>query len=95
MLIILVLEQYLILLQKKNVTKAQGVELIKNIKKVVNIPIVAIGGINMSNFSDVIEAGADGFCSISDIVKHEDMKTRILKIKEFQATFSNIKGKNS
>ncbi len=68
---------------KKNVTKAQGVELIKNIKKIVNIPIVAIGGINMSNFKDVIEAGADGFCSISDIVKHEDMKTRILEISKY------------
>lgn len=65
---------------KKDVTDAQGVELIKNIKKSVNIPIVAIGGINMDNFEDVISAGADALCSISDIIAYKDMKDRIKKI---------------
>lgn len=69
---------------KKNVTEAQGVEIIRSIKETVSIPVVAIGGINMSNFREVINAGADGFCSISDIVKYEDMKDRIIEInKEF------------
>jgi len=59
-----------------------GIQLIEDIKKVVNIPIVAIGGINMSNFESVVNSGANALCSISDIVKYEDMEDRIKAIND-------------
>jgi len=58
----------------------KGVGLIKDITDVVNIPVVAIGGINMENFESVINSGANSLCSISDVISHEDMKDRIQKI---------------
>jgi len=64
----------------KNDVTPHGIQLIEDIKNVVNIPIVAIGGINMNNFESVISAGASALCSISDIVGHHDMKNRIEKI---------------
>ena len=45
--------------------------------------IVAIGGINLENYKEVIDARADGLASISDIVKYNDVKERILKINSY------------
>ncbi len=42
--------------------------MLKEIKKSVNIPVVAIGGINTDNFDSVIKAGADSVCAISATV---------------------------
>lgn len=67
---------------KKGVTKPKGPRIIEEIKKHVDIPIVAIGGINMDNFKDVINAGANGLCAISDIVSSESMQERISIINE-------------
>jgi thiamine-phosphate pyrophosphorylase len=53
---------------KKDAGKAMGLELLKEIKKSVNIPIVAIGGINIDNVDSVIKAGADSVCAISATV---------------------------
>ncbi|MCG0278758.1 MAG: thiamine phosphate synthase [Thermanaeromonas sp.] len=52
-----------------------GVELIRQIKKEVNVPVVGIGGINLSNAAQVIEAGADGVAVISAVVSAEDIKS--------------------
>ena len=43
-------------------------------KKSVNIPVVAIGGIILENVVDVISAGADGVAVISAIIKAEDIE---------------------
>lgn len=53
---------------KKNAGLPTGIEVIAEIKKVVSIPIVAIGGINVSNVDRVIEAGADSVAAISATV---------------------------
>jgi len=45
-----------------------GVELIKEIKKKVRLPIVAIGGINESNLREVLGAGADSVAVVSAVV---------------------------
>jgi len=65
--------------------KPKGVGLIKQIRKQVSIPIIAIGGINLSNAKEVIEAGASGLCAISAVVTKPDVKKEIEK---FQALFS-------
>lgn len=69
---------------KSNAGKPTGIELIKEIKKCVSLPIIAIGGINLSNAKWVIEAGADGLCAISAVVTKQDVKK---EIKKFQALF--------
>ena len=57
-----------------------GVEMIKKLKKSVDIPVVAIGGINSKNAEEVVSAGADALCAISDVVTSENVKERIKKI---------------
>jgi len=50
-----------------------GVARLKEIKKAVNIPIVAIGGINEDNLEEVLKAGADGIAVISAVVSAPDI----------------------
>jgi thiamine-phosphate pyrophosphorylase len=67
---------------KKDAGRAAGVALIKKIRKSISLPIVAIGGINLSNAPQVIDAGADCVCAISAVVAKRDVKS---EIEEFQA----------
>jgi len=50
------------------------VDIIREIKQVVSIPLVAIGGINQSNVSEVAAAGADAVAVISAVLSEEDIK---------------------
>lgn len=59
-----------------------GIKLIREIKKHVSIPIIAIGGINLSNAEEVIHAGADGLCAISAVVTRQDVKAEIEKFRK-------------
>jgi len=61
-----------------------GIKLIKQVKKKISIPIVAIGGINFSNADQVIKAGADSICAISCVVTKENVTVEIMK---FQRLF--------
>lgn len=45
--------------------KVCGIELIRRLRKRVNIPIIAIGGINKWNYKEVIKTGADGIAVAS------------------------------
>jgi thiamine-phosphate pyrophosphorylase len=55
--------------------------MIKQIKSVVSIPVIAIGGINCDNVEEVIASGADGVAVISVVVGQPDITaaTRDLK----------------
>lgn len=61
-----------------------GLDLIIQIKKHVSIPVIAIGGINLSNARKVIASGADGLCAISAVVTKKDVRK---EIKKFQSLF--------
>ncbi|MFH1458155.1 MAG: thiamine phosphate synthase [Candidatus Omnitrophota bacterium] len=61
-----------------------GVRLIKEIRRHVSLPVIAIGGIDLSNAKDVIDSGADGLCAISAVVAENDVKKEIEK---FQRLF--------
>ncbi len=50
-----------------------GPELIRIIRAAVTIPIVAIGGITLSNAGDVLAAGADGIAVISAVICSPDI----------------------
>jgi len=51
----------------------KGVALIKEVRKRVKIPIVAIGGINEENVGEVLASGADGVALASCLSKAKDL----------------------
>lgn len=67
---------------KNDAGRPVGVKMIKVIKSKVSIPIIAIGGITISNAKDVLTAGADGFCAISAVVTSKNVKGRIEKFQK-------------
>ena len=50
-----------------------GVEMLKKIRDIVSVPIVAVGGINKDNVQDVISAGADGVVAVSSVLQSDDV----------------------
>ena len=69
---------------KTDAGKPAGITLIEEIRQQVDIPLIAIGGINHSNAPVVIRAGADGLCAISCVVASSDVAAQI---KRFQDLF--------
>jgi len=61
-----------------------GLGLLKEIRQRVSLPLVAIGGITLTNAPEVIRAGADLVAAISAVVTHTDVAGEIGK---FQALF--------
>ncbi len=74
---------------KSDAIKAVGIKLIREIKRRLDIPVVALGGVNLSNAKDIIRAGADGLCAISAVVSKKDVKTEIQK---YQRLFKDAHG---
>jgi len=70
---------------KKDAGKPIGIELLAQLRKRLVVPIVAIGGLNLSNAKSVIRAGADCICAISAVVTQPDVKKEIQK---YQRLFS-------
>jgi thiamine-phosphate pyrophosphorylase len=52
----------------KDAGAPQGTGMLREVKKGVDIPVVAIGGINIGNIREVIEAGADAIAVASAIL---------------------------
>lgn len=50
-----------------------GIDLLREVKSRVSIPVVAIGGIGLHNAAEVIAAGADGIAVISAVVSQDDI----------------------
>ncbi|HXV50145.1 MAG TPA: thiamine phosphate synthase [Candidatus Binatia bacterium] len=59
---------------------ARGVEMLKQVRAAVKIPIVAIGGINEQNVDQVWRAGADSAALISDILGAENVAAKIARL---------------
>ncbi|AFV24877.1 thiamine-phosphate pyrophosphorylase [Methanolobus psychrophilus R15] len=58
---------------KKDAGEGIGPESIRGVKNALNIPIVAIGGINKQNCMSVVRGGADSLVAISAIVCSDDV----------------------
>ena len=67
---------------KPDAGKPAGIRLIEEIRAQVDIPLIAIGGINHSNAGEVVRAGADGLCAISCVVAKENVREEIIKFQE-------------
>ena len=61
-----------------------GVDVVQEIKKVCNLPVVAIGGITRENAKEVVNAGADCIVAISQTVGKDNIRE---EIKYFQELF--------
>ena len=44
--------------------------------------MIAIGGINLNNAKEVVQAGADGLCAISAVVTKSNVKKEIQKFQK-------------
>jgi thiamine-phosphate diphosphorylase len=52
----------------KEETRPAGLKTLEQVKARASVPVVAIGGINIENISQVVQAGADAACVISAVV---------------------------
>lgn len=59
---------------------ARGLTMLREVRKAVEIPIVAIGGITEDNVKQVWDAGADAAAIISDILGADDVAAKVRKI---------------
>ncbi len=59
-----------------------GVKLVAEIRRRVNLPLVAIGGITLDNAPMVIAAGADAVCAISAVVTRAEVRAEIEKFQK-------------
>lgn len=57
---------------KAGLLKPTGVEEIRKLKNEIDLPIVALGGINEKNVETVLDEGADGIAVISNIMQAEN-----------------------
>ncbi len=67
---------------KSDAGKPVGLEFLEKIRKMTDIPIIAIGGINQENAHSVIAAGASGVAVISSVVGASDIELSARKLKE-------------
>jgi len=57
-----------------------GIDMLKELKRTVFTPLVAIGGINQNNIGEVVSAGADAVAVISAVLSEKDVKKAVQKL---------------
>lgn len=66
---------------KTDIAPPLGLEGVRQIRALVDIPLVGIGGINLDNAESVLAAGADGIAVVSAIVSAADPAGAAKKLK--------------
>ena len=66
---------------KPDADQGIGLDTLMNICQAVDVPVVAIGGINKGNIIEVIRAGADGAAVVSAIMAKPDIKAAAHELK--------------
>jgi thiamine-phosphate pyrophosphorylase len=62
---------------KDNPDPVQGIEALRVVRRRVQLPIVAIGGITGATMAEVLGAGADTVAMIGEIVRAPDVEARV------------------
>jgi len=57
-----------------------GVDMLKELKRKVSTPLVAIGGIDQNNIGEVVSAGADAVAVISAVLSEKDVNGAVQKL---------------
>lgn len=65
----------------KKIIKTVGLELIREVKREITVPLFAIGGINLENVDEVRESGADKIAVASAVLKAKDPKLAAERLK--------------
>jgi thiamine-phosphate pyrophosphorylase len=60
-----------------------GIDMIRQVKSNISIPVLAIGGIKLNKVNEVMEAGADGIALISAILTAKNVKETAEKFMRF------------
>lgn len=72
---------------KKDIKKPIGIRGLENIVESINIPSVAIGGINLENAEYVMKTGTNGLAVISAIMAESDIRSAAEKLKNVTNKF--------
>ncbi len=67
---------------KPDAVQGLGLGAIFEIRQAVDIPVVAIGGINRGNIQDVIRAGADSAAVVSAVVAQDDPRAAAHELRD-------------
>jgi thiamine-phosphate pyrophosphorylase len=59
---------------------ARGIDMLREIRRAVALPIVAIGGIQESNVESVWQAGADSAAMIGELMGAEDVEEKVRRV---------------
>jgi thiamine-phosphate pyrophosphorylase len=57
-----------------------GMDMLKELKRTISTPVVAIGGINQNNIGEVVAAGADAVAVISAVLGEKDVRGAVQKL---------------
>ncbi len=57
-----------------------GVDTVREVKRTISAPLVAVGGINESNIGEVLVAGADAVAVVSAVLGQQDVKGAVQKL---------------
>jgi len=72
----------------KDAGSPKGIEMLRKIKNLVGIPVVAIGGINLDNIRSVLEAGTDAVAVASAILTG-DIENNIKRFLDSIKSYNN------
>ena len=67
---------------KPDARQALGLGAIYQVREAVDVPVVAIGGINRGNIQDVIRAGADAAAVVSAVVAQDDVRAAAHELRD-------------
>lgn len=67
---------------KEDAQQGLGLDAVFTVKNAVDIPVIAIGGINRGNIQDVIRAGADGAAVVSAVVSKPDVASAAHELRD-------------
>jgi thiamine-phosphate pyrophosphorylase len=77
---------------KDNAGPGLGLDRLREIRRSVTIPLIAIGGISRQNVRDVIAAGADGVAVISAVVADPDIAAAARELRDLVRESRRMRG---
>ncbi len=64
----------------KQNTRSAGLKVLQDVSRAVSVPVVGIGGINISNVEDCVKAGASAVCVMAAVTKASNPKDAVVEL---------------
>ena len=74
----------------KNDAGYLGLDGLQSIRQAVTAPLVGIGGVNSTNFEQVLQTGVNGAAIVSGILAADDIEAEVRKFKTIADRYKNI-----